>query len=173
MATLLTLAAGLNHAPFTGVPTPVSNTPVTASHKFDLATDGSTPGVALNDNDVIEMVWLPALCVLVPGLVYLASGELDDHATPTMVLNLGVSVGGTLDEDAIIDGFTVGATWQIQNGPNNALVATGAFESIGYSDSARAVSITVEGNPADDTVTGVIELTIGYRMKRAGDTNTD
>ncbi len=170
---LKTLASGLNHSPRTNIPTPVSNTPVTADYQFNLATDGVTPGVALNDNDDIEMIWLPALCVLVPGLIYLSSGELDAHNTPTMLLNLGVSVGGSLDEDAIIDGFTTGATRQIQVGPTNVLLAAGTWESIGYSDSARAVTITVEGGPATDTTTGIINLTIGYRMKRQGDTNTD
>ena len=170
MTILKTLANGMNDSP-SGIPTPVSNTPVTSDFVFDLAVDNAD--TALVDTDVIEAMWLPKNCVLVPGLVYIASDELDDGTTPLLTLEVGCSVAGVLDIDAIIDGFATGATWQLQNGIDNVGDAGGAFEALGYSASDRKVIITCTGVNDGTAVAGKLHLTIGYRNKRQGDVNTD
>jgi len=167
MATIFTLPSGLNRMP-KRVPLPWNEEPVTSDFRFDIADDNAD--VALNDNDAIEAMWLPKNCVLIPANCYLASDELDEHATPTLLLNVGVSIGGTLDEDAIMVGFTTGATFQQQVGPTNA---GGAFHDIGYSASNRKIVITVDQDPATDSVTGTIYLSVAYRYMRQGDALTD
>jgi len=167
MATIFTLPSGLNRMP-TRVPLPVDEEQITSDFVFDLANDNA--GAALNDNDAIEAMWLPPNCVLIPTGCYLASDELDEHATPTALLNVGVSIAGTLDEDAIMVGFTTGATFQQQVGPTNA---GGAFHDIGYSASSRKIIITVDQDPATDSTTGTIYLSVAYRNMRQGDALTD
>ena len=133
MATIYTLQNALNRKP-ERVPYPVRDESVISDFVFDLADDNA--GAALNDNDAIEALVLPFGCVLVPASCYLACDELDEDMTPLLLLNVGVAIGGTLDEDAIMVGFATGADFQQQVGPNNAL---GAFHDIGFSQSGRAI----------------------------------
>lgn len=160
MATLKTLTAGLNHGA-SAIPTPTGNGNVTVAYKYSLAA-------ALADNDAIEAMWLPPNHVLVASGIQLRSDELDTDGSPTLTLNVGVSVAGTLDEDAIIDGMTTGAASNVQT-PNNVA----GFDAIGYSASARKVIITVEGGPTAGATEGDITLEITYRAIREGDVLSD
>lgn len=161
MATLATLSAGLNH---NGRPivTPVGSEVVSDGYKYSLAA-------ALADDDVIEVGWLPAEHVLIPSLISIRCDELDTDGSPALLLNLGVYIDGTLDEDSIIDGLTTGAAYNAQIGPT----AVAAFDDIGWSASDRKIVITVDQDPTAGATEGDIFVEWGYRAKAWYDTLTD
>lgn len=120
---------------------------IVAVAEFDIAVDNS--GTAIATNDIVEMLKLPAECVIVDCI-------LDTDAIASGVVDVGIAVADSGTNDELLDGKSTASAAAFR-------ADKAGFTRLAASTSERAIAVKFATGSA--ATTGKFRLTLMYRAK--------